>query len=74
MEHTRNPARSRARVLRSKSWISIKYPPVVQITSLEESADKRHRISPMENWDVEDNVHNNDNARFTWSVENFLIS
>lgn len=65
-ELTRKPARSLASVLRSKSWINIKYPPVVQITNRVESGDKRHLIKPVEiiNWSSD----SLDKKRFTYLV------
>lgn len=44
---TLNPVRSLASEFRFRSWMIIKYPPVVQITSFVASGDKRHRINPV---------------------------
>lgn len=43
---TRKPERSLESVFKSKSCTRIKYPPVVQITSFDESGDSRHLMRP----------------------------
>lgn len=52
----------------------IKYPPVVQITSLLASGDNRQRIKPKKRYEVKIIFDNRGMKRLAWCVENFLIS